>query len=349
MTSRRSAIAVRGDLIKISVFTVLCVCILGLLAAQLSGAGFGDRGDYRAEFTDVSALRGGDDVEIAGVTVGKVSHVALREGIAVVGFSVDSDLTLAAGTRARVRYKNLLGDRYLELLDGPGEGQPLPRGGTIPLARTAPALDLDALLNGFQPLFAGLSPDQVNELSGSLITVLQGQGGNVRELLGTIGSLTATVADRDEVIGRVVTNMNTVLGRVAERGDQFSDALSKLQQLVSGLSEDRAAIGDSFGRIASLTGSFDELLVRARPPLKDTVTEFGRVLAEVDAQRELLSANLSALPEFYARASRIGTYGAFSNTYICSLRLKLTGPDGGPVYTPVIGSNVTTDRCEEPR
>ncbi len=100
-----------------------------------------------------------------------------------------------------MRYKNLIGDRYLELSDGNGQGNPLPDGATIPAQRTSPALDLDTLLNGFKPLFTGLDPTQINAVSTEIIQVFQGESGTVSSLLTTVGALTSTLADRDQLIG----------------------------------------------------------------------------------------------------------------------------------------------------
>ena len=112
-------------------------------------------------FTNVSGLRHGQFVRAAGVEVGKVSKVTLIDGDkrVLVEFTVESSLRSIKATTASIRYLNLIGDRYLELKHG-DSGQRLAPGGTIPLDHTAPALDLDALIGGFRPLFKALGPRQ---------------------------------------------------------------------------------------------------------------------------------------------------------------------------------------------
>ncbi|KAA9160482.1 MCE family protein [Amycolatopsis acidicola] len=349
MMARKSAISVRGDLVKVGTFTLFCAAVMVLLAAQLSGTRFSSENTYHAAFTDVSELKSGDDVQIAGVTVGSVKDISLEDGKPVVEFTADRDIALTQGVRLAVRYKNLLGDRYLELSSGPGADTRVAPGATIPASQTSPALDLDSLLGGFEPLFQGLQPDQINQLSGELIGVLQGEGGTVQDLLAHVGSLTSALADRDQVIGDVITNLNTVLTTVNQHGDQFSTTLVTLQQLVSGLSADRATLGAAFGKIGSLAGSFAQLLDQARPDLQGTVDEFNRTLGAVDKNKDELDQNLRALPGFYQRVARDGSYGSFFNFYICSIRVKLSGPDGNPLYTPWIGPNSATQRCEFPK
>ena len=76
-----------------------------------------------------------------------------------------------------MRYLNLVGDRFLELIDGPGSTRLMPQGGQIPVDRTTPALDLDLLVGGLKPVIQGLNPQDVNALTAALLQVFQGQGG----------------------------------------------------------------------------------------------------------------------------------------------------------------------------
>ena len=147
--------------------------------------------------------------------VGKVNKVRLVDGgrRVRVDFAVDRSLPLYQSTTAQIRYANLIGDRYLELKRGEGEGadRVLPPGGLIPLARTQPALDLDALIGGFRPVFRALDPEKVNTIASAIITVFQGQGGTINDILDQTAQLTSALADRDQAIGEVVKNLNTVL------------------------------------------------------------------------------------------------------------------------------------------
>src|ERR1700742_3083463 len=228
---------VRADT-RVAQFTVLCLGSVFVLVTVFGQFRFDSRASYSAVFTNVSGLKGGNSVRIAGVEVGKVRNMTLdKDGTVTVEFAVDKTLTLTEGTKAAVRYENLIGDRYLSLEDGPGSVRKLQPGETIPLARTSPALDVDALIGGFRPLFRALDPNQVNALSGELLKVFQGQGGTISSVLSQTSALTTTLAGRDELIGEVITNLNTVLGTFAARDDQFSEGLDKLSQLAQGLAD----------------------------------------------------------------------------------------------------------------
>ena len=102
---------------------MLRACLLAVAAALLISAGFAlpaDGTSYRAEFTDATGLEPGDDVRIAGVRVGEVAAVrVVRDRVAEVTFRVAADVRLATSTRARLRYRSVLGERYLALTEGP--------------------------------------------------------------------------------------------------------------------------------------------------------------------------------------------------------------------------------------
>ena len=203
-------------LARVVLFTGMCLVFLFALVTVFGQFRFDSRATYSAVFTNVSGLKGGNFVRIAGVEVGKVKNLTLhKDGTVTVDFAIDKGLPLTEGTRAAVRYENLIGDRYLALEEGPGSVRRLQPGQTIPLARTSPALDVDALIGGFRPLFRALDPDQVNALSGELLKVFQGQGGTISSVLSQTSALTTTLAGRDELIGQVITNLNTVLDTFA--------------------------------------------------------------------------------------------------------------------------------------
>src|SRR5206468_2862137 len=167
-------------ILKFGVFAVVMTLLTGALFLIFGQYQSGSRSGYSAMFSDVSSLRGGDSVRMAGIRIGTVDRVSLRDDKTVeVAFDADRDVVLTSGTRAEVRYLNLVGDRYLELVDGPGSTTRLPAGGQIPVDRTAPALDLDLLLGGLKPVVQGLNERDVNALTAARFEVFQRQGGTL--------------------------------------------------------------------------------------------------------------------------------------------------------------------------
>lgn len=329
---------------RVSIFTVVCAVFMFGLMAVFGQFRFDERSVYRAAFTNVSGLKGGNFVRIAGVEVGKVNALHLhKDGTVTVDFAVDRDLMLTEGTRAAVRYENLIGDRYLSLEDGPGPVARLAAGSTIPVARTSPALDVDTLIGGFRPLFRALNPDQVNALTGELLKVFQGQGGTISSVLAHTSELTSTLAGRDQLIGDVITNLNTVLNTFASHDHQFSDGLDKLSQLVQALSDRRSDISTGVAYINAAAGSVADLLTEARKPISDTVVQTDRVSGQIMADHDYVDDLVKTLPDTYQILSRQGLYGDYFAFYLCDAILKLNGKGGQPVFVKLAGQD--TGRC----
>ena len=230
--------------VRLGIF--LAVCLVGVFAlyAVFGQLRFGEKSNtYKAEFLNVTGLETGDFVRIAGVEVGQVKNISIQpDTTALVEFTADNSVVLTDGNRAVIRYDDLIGGRYLSLVEGAGGTTKVNPGGTIPLARTSPALDLDALIGGFRPLFSALDPDQVNALSGQLIAAFEGQGATIGSFLTQTAALTNTLADRDQLIGEVIVNLNTVLGSLGGQSEQFSKAVDSLSELVKGLAARRTDI-----------------------------------------------------------------------------------------------------------
>ncbi|OCB14933.1 mammalian cell entry protein [Mycolicibacterium porcinum] len=329
---------------RVVLFTALSLVFTFILVTVFGQFRFDSRASYSAVFTNVSGLKGGNFVRVAGVEVGKVKDLTLhKDGTVTVEFAIDKGLTLTEGTRAAVRYENLIGDRYLALEEGPGSVRKLQPGQTIPLDRTAPALDVDALIGGFRPLFRALDPDQVNALSGELLKVFQGQGGTISSVLAQTSALTTTLAGRDQLIGQVITNLNTVLGTFAERDQQFADGLDKLSELVAGLAERKSDIATGTAYINAAAGSVADLLTTAREPVKEAVAQTDRFAGQVMADRDYVDELVRTLPDAYQVLARNGLYGDYFGFYLCDAILKLNGKGGQPVYVKLAGQD--SGRC----
>jgi phospholipid/cholesterol/gamma-HCH transport system substrate-binding protein len=333
-----------GIIARVALFTAVCVVFTFALIAVFGQLRFEDRTGYHAVFSNISGLKSGNFVRIAGVEVGKVGDLTLhRDGTVSIDFTVDKGVRLSEGTKAVVRYENLIGDRYLALEEGPGPPRRLAPGATIPLARTSPALDIDALIGGFRPLFRALDPDQVNALSGELLRIFQGQGGTLASVLAQTSMLTSTLAGRGELIGELITNLNTVLHTFGTRDREFSDGLDKLSQLMDGLAQRKTDISTGLAYINAAAGSIADLLVQARQPIKDVVRETDRMSGQVLSDRDYVDGLLKSLPDVYQVLSRQGLTGDYFGFYFCEVLLKLNGKGGNPIYVKLL--NQPSGRC----
>lgn len=335
-----------GTVLKFGTFAVVMLLATAFLFAIFGEVRTGPTVGYSAVFSDASRLKSGDSVRVAGVRVGTVGGVALRpDGTVLVKFNADRAVALTTGTQAAVRYLNLVGDRYLELVDGPGSTRLLPAGSQIPVERTAPALDLDLLLNGLKPVIRGLNPQDVNALTASLIQIMQGQGGTIDSLMSQTSSFSNSLADNSQVIESLIDELRTVLATLTSGDKRLSGAIDRMSKLVAGLAADRDPIGTAVTALDRGTASMADLLSRARDPLTDTITQVNRLTKAINADQAGLDMSLQKAPENYRKAIRLGSYGGFIQYYLCAVQIRVSDTQGRTAVFPWIKSE--EGRCSD--
>jgi phospholipid/cholesterol/gamma-HCH transport system substrate-binding protein len=332
------------DLVKLLVFVVVTSLATTVLVVTIGNLGFGSSRQYRAEFTDATGVNKGDDIRVAGVRVGTVDEIEIVDRTrALITFTVDEETSVNGGTNAAIRYRNLVGQRYISLTQEVGDTQRLPDGSTIPVSRTKPALDLTVLFNGFKPLFQALSPEDVNQLSFELIQVFQGEGGTLEGLLAHTASVTSTLADRDEVIGELIDNLSLVLDHVADRDQQLTRLIRSFRTLVGGLKKDRNAILGSLEEVSALSVETASLIDGIREPFVKDIKELRAVAGNLDKNKAELDRALQVLPIKLNKIGRTAIYGSFFNFYLCEFQGRVNLP--GNVQVPV-KYNTGSDRCD---
>lgn len=340
---------VGGAATKFAAFGLTMVLLTAGLFVIFGEYRSGSTHGYSAVFADSSSLESGDSVRVAGIRIGTVRSVNLQaDNTVVVDFDADDDIRLTESTKVAVRYLNLVGDRYLELLDAPGSTKLQRPGSRIGVERTEPALNLDLLLGGLKPVIQGLNPDDVNALTSSLIQILQGQGGNLESLFARTASFTNALADNGQTVERLIETLNETLGTVAADGEKFSGAIDQLEQLATGLAQDRDPIGEAITALDNGTASLAGLLTEARPPLAGTVDQLNRLAPLLSNETDLarLDLALQKTPQNYRKLVRLGSYGSWLNLYICGVSIRVSDLQGRTAHFPWVIQN--TGRCAEP-
>jgi len=332
-----------GDLVKLLVFMLVTTLATGVLVVTIGNLDFGTTREYRAEFTDATGVVKGDDIRIAGVKVGTVKKVEIADRTrALVTFSVQDTTALSRATRADIRYRNLVGQRYISLSNEIGDGQQLAEGSTIPVAQTSPALDLTVLFNGFKPLFEALTPSDINQLSYEIVQVFQGEGGTLEGLLSHTASVTSTLADRDQIISALIDNLNEVLDHLGSRDDQLNRLITTFRTFVGGLKDDRQAILGSLDQISTLSVETADLVDGIREPFVEDVKQLRAVAENLDRNKAEIDRALQVLPIKLEKVGRTAIYGSWFNFYLCQFQGKVTVAG----LTVPVQYNTGSDRCD---
>lgn len=257
--------------------TVILVALVGAFRAdRLPIIGSGDV--YAAEFAEAGALTAGDEVRIAGVTVGKVRSIELQGTKVRVEFVLHQDSDLGSVPGAEIRIRTLLGDAFLALL--PSESGTFAEGSTIPLTRTtAPydvvqafsdlsvttdAIDTEQLATALETIgeVTGASTEEFGAAISSLSTLsanLAGRDAEINDLLTSLVEVSAVLDSRSETIETLLIDSSTLTAAITARRDAIHQLLVATQDVSTGLTalvgETEADLQPALIQLESITDS----------------------------------------------------------------------------------------------
>jgi phospholipid/cholesterol/gamma-HCH transport system substrate-binding protein len=139
----------RGKLeFVVGVFVLVGILCLGYLAIKLGKLELvgGDYYELTADFSSSSGLKEGASVEIAGVEVGRVKSIKLKEDQAEVVLAIEDGITVYNDAIASIKTRGIIGEKFMGLSPG-GSGEPLNKGGTI--VDTESGIDLEQVISQF--------------------------------------------------------------------------------------------------------------------------------------------------------------------------------------------------------
>jgi phospholipid/cholesterol/gamma-HCH transport system substrate-binding protein len=168
----------------------------------------------------------------------------------------------------------------------------------------------------------------------------------VDSLLSNTASLTSTIADKDQVIGQVIDNLNSVLNTVNAHTTQLSNLIVTLQQLVSGLAADRQPIGEAIGALGNLADTTAGLLQQGRAPLQTDIANLGTLSKNLDDNQSTVQHFIQFLPTKLKAIIPTASYGSWFNFFMCEADASVALPPviNNPINLPVLP--VTQARCK---
>ena len=329
----------RSTAIKLAVFTLFTILVTFWLASIIGNLSFfSDTYKLNAVFSDATGILNGDPVKIGGVTVGKVTHFEVDGGEAHLELQIQGDVDyLPTNTEAEVKYRNLLGQRVINLVE-PEEpsSETLADGDTIPVEHTTPALDLSVVFENLRPLIQSTNPEEINQVARAVLRVFKGREGDLAAVLGNVGDLTDTLAGNDQRLARLVTNLKGVTKVLNSQSGSIRTSLGKFTQLMESLARATPTISSVVDRLNTASTKFGGLLARNRANLDDEIADLSTVLSIVDANLKPLDTVAKNLKEVLLATARSQSYGEWWNLYVTSLCPE-TGT-GGCTAGPVGGS-----------
>ena len=310
-------------LIKFSIYAVLCLVLLGVLAVQVGNIHtlplVSHDHTYYADMTDASSLVPPDDVKIAGVTVGQVKGVSVRHGHAVVKFVVDKHIVLRESTQVGMRFQNVIGAKYLYLYPG-SMGLPIAPGAHIALDHNVESADVGNFLTDVGAFLKALNPNDVNAFTQAMVVALQGNDVQVSQLFDNTAAVTQTVGSLDSQIGNVIDNLEHVLSALAARNADLLSLTDHLTSVAQQLAARNDVLDNVIVNFAQVNDQLNQLVTTNRGNLNQTINNL-QVIANVLAQHHAdLDKGLATLSSGLAPYTLISAYGQWfelQSVYTC--------------------------------
>ena len=324
---------------KLIAFVVVTGAFTAWLAITIGNIQFRDTYTLAATFDDVTGLLPNDNVKVAGVVVGKVSGIDVEDGKARVRFSVDDGVDIPKDSEAAIRWRNLLGQRYLYLY--PGESGDLMEDGDV-ISETRSVVDLGELFNRLGPVVAAIDPKQVNTFLEEFTGALDGNEQRLGQVIDDLGTLAAGLGSRDEQIGSLIEDLDVVAGTINERDRQIRQVLDDLVLLSTTFSANADVVDSAITDLGRFSGSLGELLANNRSQIDGTLASLASILDTVESKLGTLDGALANLDDSVTAIYRSGSYGEWLNqTILCAGNGP--PPPGQACATPITKGTTSAD------
>ena len=304
---------------KLVIFTVFTVAITALLASVIGNFHpFKKRYEFEAAFEDATGTLKGDLVTLAGVDVGKVKGVRVERGLAILTLTVDEAVKLPIDSHLSIEYRNLLGQRTVQL--EPGESRTyIEDGGSISKERTLGPLDLGAVLNNLRPVLTGVRAEDVNTLSSTLADTIAPKKSQIDGILSDSALLTSELSSKSPQIAGLITGVESTAGELADSRQELGRLLASFSKLSETIASRSSALDRTIVNLDAASGQIGWLIQSNRPALDQDLDDLSTLLGLVVNRQQDVNKIAAQLDDVLEATTRATTYGEWANLYVFSL------------------------------
>jgi phospholipid/cholesterol/gamma-HCH transport system substrate-binding protein len=314
-------------LAKVAAFTLVAMLMTVILGMKIANVGFfGATYELEAVFSDATGVFKGDSVKVAGVDVGRVKERRIEDGKAVITFSVDDEVPLTTTSRVGIRWRNVIGLRFIYLMPSEG-GDPLTDGARVPDSLTDEAGDIGEFLNRLGPILRAIDPDKANAFIEAMNTALIGNETIVRSLFSQGSFLATQLGSMDEQIASLIDSSDEIMAAYASQDDALGEIVDDLDTLggeLGGMTTDINLLVENF---AALQEQMAGLLIENRSNIDATIAGLRDVTRNIATRRKDLSKTLCTLPAGVAPYDMTSSWGEWFNVRIVEFTLKDNNSD----------------------
>jgi phospholipid/cholesterol/gamma-HCH transport system substrate-binding protein len=243
-----------GQIIAMIAFAFSCFAIVLFLWLQFGGATPLKPEGYRVKvgFPEAVGLAKDVDVRAAGITIGTVRKLEVdeRTSRSVATLVLDARYApLASDSRAILRRKTLLGESFVEITLGSREAPKLEDGGRLPDGQVAHTVELDEVLQTYDPQTRRAFQIWQRELG----VALNGRGRSLNNTLGWLPELAENGAD---VLSVLDEQERAVKGLVRDTGEVYSALSQDEAQLANLVRNSHGVFSQTAAERVSLAEAF---------------------------------------------------------------------------------------------
>jgi phospholipid/cholesterol/gamma-HCH transport system substrate-binding protein len=299
LPTRGGSIAQFRDMNPVPIGVVSVVVLIAMIALSLniSKLPFTGGRTYSAAFTEAAGLRPGDQVEVGGVPVGKISGVSLEGTHVRVTFSLtNSSVHLGMQSTASIQIATLLGNKYVALSPN-GTGQ-WPSNHEIPVSHTTSPYDIEPALQGLSNTVSKINTKQLATALDTLSTTFKNSPASLRSTLAGLSRLSQTIASRDAELSTLLQHTSAVTAVLAQRRQQFTQILGDGDNLLQELEQRRQVIDQLLVNTTDLATQLTGLVHDNQKSLKPMLTHLHGVLTTLDSNQGNLDQIIKGLYVF---------------------------------------------------
>nr|WP_296768718.1 MCE family protein [Rhodococcus sp. (in: high G+C Gram-positive bacteria)] len=293
---------------------VLSVCIV-LATLQYDRLPFLSGGsNYSALFLDAGGLMVGDNVTVAGVTVGKVDDIALAGQEVRVDFTVAENIQLGDATSVDIKTNTILGRKSLKVTPA-GAGAVGARE-TIPSSRTTSPYSLTDALGDLSTTVSELDTTQLGDAMNVVSDTFADTPPDLRAALDGISRLSASINSRDDSLQQLLDRAESVTGILADRSGQINQLVLDGNELFGELDRRRTAISQLITNISSVSRQLTALVQENQAQMGPTLEKLNSVVAVLQKNNDNIAGALDGLGPYISALGESVASGPFFNAYI---------------------------------
>jgi phospholipid/cholesterol/gamma-HCH transport system substrate-binding protein len=278
----------------------------------LIGGGTG----YTAYFTEAAGLTPGNEVRVAGVTVGKVTGVSLAGDQVKVTFEVKNTWVGDESTVA-IDIKTVLGSKYLALDPlGPAAQDP---SASIPVSRTTSPYDVTQAFQQLSVVFQQINSASVAKALNDMATTFTNTPPEVHQALTGLSSLSVAIAEQDDQLATLLQGSDKVTGTLAGEDSEFQTLINDGNLLLAELEQQQQAIGSLLTGTEALATQLTGLVKDDNAELGPLLDKLGQVTGLLEQNQANLNRALQLAGPYSRLTGNVLGSGPWFDTYLCGL------------------------------